>query len=345
MFFSYFSLYLWAFTQFFPTGSYVRRHQQDGFKPVLSDRYQMMYRFMDWYSQKNNIDIRHRQNSGREKRDSKFLADGWAEPTEFLAPGAISGTKSTDVLPRGSPKGLIVQYDGCWTHGHNCYLTEHANDEQLKQLKEKAEKTEKRNQYYLDQGYDLLVERECHFLAKSKHDPLAQKLIQEGRPEFYQKHKGCVTQKQLLQAVIDDKVFGAYQVDISIPEKWSEKFKHRKLEPKEFFGEMAPLFLTSEVQFDDIGEHMQQHIIDHKLSQHPRKLLVGGLRAKKMLISTPLLRYYLQLGMEVTNIYQVVEYGRTKCFQKFVDFVTKRRRAAQGDKSKKILGDIAKLIG
>ncbi len=54
--------------------------------------------------------------------------------------------------------------------------------------------------------------------------------------------------------------------------------------------------------------------------------------------------------MEVTKIYQVVEYGRMKCFQKFVDFVTKRRRAAaeavaQGDESKEVLGSIAKLIG
>ncbi len=339
----YFRLYLWAFTQMFPTGSYVRRHEQDGFKPVLSDRYQMMYRFMDWYSQKHDIKIEHRMNSGKEKRDAKFLADGWAKPTEFLVPGAISGTGSKDVLPKGSPKGLIVQYDGCYIHGHTCYLTDNVEDKQ--QLKVKAEKTEKRNKYYLDQGYDLLVERECDFFRKIKKDPDAQRLVQEGRPEFYQKHKGTVKTQDLLQAVKDDKVFGAYQVDISIPETWFDEFKHRKLEPKEFFGEMAPLFLTTEVQFEDIGEHMQQHIIDHGLSQKPRKLLVGGLRAEKMLIATPLLRYYLQLGMQVTRIHQVVEYGRTKCFQKFVDFVTKRRRAAQGDKSKEILGDIAKLIG
>ena len=95
---------------------------------------------------------------------------------------------------------------------------------------------------------------------------------------------------------------------------------------------------------------MRAHIEQHGLSKKPRQLLVGGLRARKMLISTPLLRYYLKLGLRVTRVHQCVEYGRMKCFQKFVEFVTKRRRAAadaerNGDDSKKVLGDIAKLIG
>ncbi len=108
---------------------------------------------------------------------------------------------------------------------------------------------------------------------------------------------------------------------------------------------MSPLFVTAEVQFEDIGEHMQRHIIDHDLSKKPRKLLVGGIRAKKMLITTPLLKYYLSLGMEVSRVYQVVEYGRKACFKKFVDFVANRRREADRDPKLKVLGENAKLIG
>ncbi len=108
---------------------------------------------------------------------------------------------------------------------------------------------------------------------------------------------------------------------------------------------MSPLFVTTSVEFKDIGEHMQHHIIQHGLSQKPRKLLVGGVRAKKMLITTPLLQYYLELGLEVTRIYQVVEYGRKACFKKFVDFVAQRRRDADKDPKLKVLGENAKLIG
>ncbi len=210
----YFRLYTWAFTQMFPTGSYVRRKEEDNFKPLLSDRYQLMYRWMEFYGNKHNMDIHHKMNRATEKRDAKYLADGWAEPTDFLAPGAISGVQqsisSSQESPRGSPKGLILQFDGCYFHGHECYLTKHVTDKKL--MQERAKKTAKRNEYYLKEGYDLLVERECSFLAKMRHDPALQKMVDEGRPEFYKDHKGTVTKDQLLQAVREDKIFGALEV-------------------------------------------------------------------------------------------------------------------------------------
>ncbi len=153
-------------------------------------------------------------NRATEKRDAKYLADGWAEPTDFLAPGAISGVQqsaeSPDQSPRGSPKGLILQFDGCYFHGHDCYLTKHVTDEKL--MEERAKKTAKRNEYYLKEGYDLLVERECRFLTRMRNDPALLQLVDQGRPEFYKKHKGTVTTEQLLQAVREDQLFGALEV-------------------------------------------------------------------------------------------------------------------------------------
>ncbi len=246
-----------------------------------------MYRWMDYYADKHNIKVHHKMNSGKEKRDAAYLADGWAEPTQFLAPDAIShdphdthGYYPDEPPPRGSPKGLILQFDGCYFHGHECYLTSHVKDRKL--LKERAKNTEKRNEYYLAEGYDLVVERECRFLTRMRHDPVLQERVDNGRPEFYQSHKGPVTKDQLLQAVRDDKLFGALEVDVSIPETWSDEFKHRTMSPKEYFGEMSPLFVTASVEFDSIGPHMQNHVREHGLSTKPRKLLVGGLRAKKM---------------------------------------------------------------
>ena len=94
-----------------------------------------------------------------------------------------------------------------------------------KLLKERAERTEKRNKYYLEQGYDLLVERQCSFLNKKKTNPDIQRIVEEGRPEFYQRHKGCVTTEQLLQAVRNDKIFGALEVWYGILSLWNSKKK------------------------------------------------------------------------------------------------------------------------
>lgn len=115
------------------------------------------------------------------------------------------------------------------------------------------------------------------------------------------------------------------EVDIEVPEKWEGEFQP-KLSPWNYFKEMSPLFCNTEVKFEDIGEHMQKHIEKEGLSTHPRRLLVGGMKAEKMLLGTPLLKWYLDHGLKVTRIYQVVEFNAQACFKKFVNDVTEARR-------------------
>ena len=158
--------------------------------------------------------------------------------------------------------------------------------------------------------------------------------------------------KEIVNAVISEKMFGAVECDIVVPEVWPpivrnrddfhEKFDSKT--PMEYFSEMSPLFVTTEVPFESIGAHMQKHVLDHGLSKKPRKLLVGGLRAKKILLATPLLRWYLLHGLEVTRIYTVIEFGKKKCFDDFAQKVTEGRRAGVASGSK-LMQDSWKLIG
>lgn len=90
---------------------------------------------------------------------------------------------------------------------------------------------------------------------------------------------------------------------------------------------------------------MQNYVKENDLSQKPRKLLVGGLRAREMFISTELLKWYLSMGLEVTKVHQTVEYTPNCCFETFVDEVTASRRLGDIDKDKAMLADLAKLIG
>ena len=73
------------------------------------------------------------------------------------------------------------------------------------------------------------------------------------------------------------------EVDIRIPNDWNEtKYRsNTNLSPREFYDEFAPLFVTSEIPFDCIRARMQEYAKKNGLSQSPRTLLVGGLRAKK----------------------------------------------------------------
>lgn len=72
---------------------------------------------------------------------------------------------------------------------------------------------------------------------------------------------------------------------------------------------------------------------------------MGGMRAGKILIATPLLQWYLRQGLQVTRIYQVVEYVPMRCFRKFVRDVSAARRLGDTVPSMSVLADTQKLIG
>ena len=47
------------------------------------------------------------------------------------------------------------------------------------------------------------------------------------------------------------------------------------------------------------------------------KKLLGVMKAKKILLYTPLIKYYLQLGLKLTVVHELVEYKPAKSFSWF----------------------------
>ena len=75
------------------------------------------------------------------------------------------------------------------------------------------------------------------------------------------------------------------------------------------------------------------------------KKLLGVLKAKKILLYTPLIKWYLQHGLRRTAVHQLVEYEPGKPFSWFPEEVANAIREADKDPLKKQLGDVAKLKG
>ena len=103
------------------------------------------------------------------------------------------------------------------------------------------------------------------------------------------------------------------------------------LSPFEYFSEFSPIFCTTEVPFECIGEHMQNFAKQNNLSQKPRTLLVWGMKAEKILLATPLLKWYLEHGVIVREIFEVIEYVKMSCFTEFGEQVTAARRMGDLD--------------
>ena len=140
---------------------------------------------------------------------------------------------------------------------------------------------------------------------------------------------------EIIQNVLNDKLFGFFEVDIEVPEQ------KRKL-----FSEFCPLFVISEVPEDQIPQHMKDYKINtgRKMIKNNKKLL-GVMKTEKILLYSPLLKWYLNHGLQVTKIHRYISYTSGRPFKWFPEEVSSARREADNDKNKKQLGDTAKLKG
>lgn len=314
------ALYLYCIGKDMPTGPFVRRRLDKDFKPEKRDKYMSAYHWMNYLNTTRGFHIEHKFNRGCEKKVGRFPVDGYDPQTN-----------------------TVFQFHGCFYHQHDCWMTRNVKDEQwLKEYPKKFDQTRRISNYIRSAGYRLVEMWECEFRQQTRRDPKLKTFVDQQKSRIPQR---SLREAEILRNVRSGKLFGMVEVDIRVPEQWPSHFRHDTLSPREYFSEMSPLFCTTEVPMDIMGSHMQEHVRQFGLSEKPRKLLVGGMRARQMLIATPLLKWYLDHGLEVTQIYQVVEYTPKACFKDFVQEVSDARRDGDRDPDKAIIADTKKLEG
>ena len=121
--------------------------------------------------------------------------------------------------------------------------------------------------------------------------------------------------------VLKGKVFGFAQVDIEVPDELYDKF-----------SEMSPLFVVQEIPDRDIPEEMKiyKEKTGRKTVKGTKKLL-GVMKAKKILLYTPVIEWHLQHGLRLTAVHQLIEYEPGMPFAWFPEEVTNTRREADKD--------------
>ena len=291
------ALYLWAIMQDMPTGWYVRRREENGFRPQQAQPYgQMAIQWLTRESDRTGCTIRH-QGNGREKRIGKLPVDGWCAETR-----------------------TAYQFHGCFWHGcPKCHTDpEETNPKNNKTMAELLANT-KAHTAYLRRHVKVVEMWECGW--KRERDPPP-------------RQKWNMTQQQIIAAVVDGTLFGMIECDVRVPEHLQDHF-----------SEMQPIFKNVTVSRDDIGPYMSQYAEENNIMSTPRRMLVGSYRGEKILLTTPLLRWYLAHGLVVDRVYQIVEYSPKPCFQHFGESVSTARRDGDVDPDKSIIADTMKLLG
>lgn len=187
-------------------------------------------------------------------------------------------------------------------------------------------------EYIRDEGYSVIELWECEWRRLKKTNHAVKEFLTTKFQRPMDKYK-TLTQAQILQAVLDEKLFGVVECDICVPEHLKEKF-----------SEMTPIFKNVEISREDIGDYMRGFAEENKIMPRLRRSLIGSYFGKKVLLATPLLKWYLEHGLQVTRIYQVVEYTPSPCFKPFGEAVSNARRDGDRDPNKAIIADTMKLV-
>lgn len=200
-------------------------------------------------------------------------------------------------------------------------------------------------------------------------------------PPFFRKTgKKPVSHERLLQAIEKGELFGLGCISVTVPASWPfGAVVQHALPPRRFFEQFCPIFQNRMVGFHDVGPFMQRHVIktqmsekiSHVLAKHsrraalegrmvdckllaqdvrrikfvtppPRRMLISTLSSEKLVVTSPLIQWYVRNGLEV-RVLHFIEYTPARCFGEFVKGVTRARQTggALQALNSKIIGNAA----
>ena len=114
----------------------------------------------------------------------------------------------------------------------------------------------------------------------------------------------------------------------------------------EEFEEFPPIFINQSVGEEGIPRHMRDYLAKSGRAAMPdQKKLLGVLKAKKVLLCAPLLKWYHEHGLEITAVQHTIDYYPQKTFSWFVNEVANMRRKGDVEADKALLAEVFKLLG
>jgi hypothetical protein len=187
--------------------------------------------------------------------------------------------------------------------------------------------------YIRSLGYKLITVWECDWRAEVRDDPEKLRFLSILFRSVYPRQEPASFERYVEQ-IRDGSFFGMVECDIVVPQELRSKF-----------SEMAPIFKNVAVGSDQLGEGMRSAAKRIGYLKRPVKMLIGSLRGDKVLLASPLARWYLEQGLIITEIYQLIRYHPRDLFRRFGESVCDARREGDVDPNKRILADTCKLMG
>ena len=198
-------------------------------------------------------------------------------------------------------KEYFMEYLGCFWHP-GCHIP----DSEIPEAHKKKALWQRKKTFLKSKG--ILIEmRECHWATKMA--------TLENIPTAMGRILNTDTPSTLLEAIKTSKVFGFVVADLSCPDHIRESFGSFLFPP-----------LIQKMELDE--SHLSPYMLEKTLEeQRKRKFqtVVQTYNGKDMFLLTTLLKFYLELGLVVTNIKTFIQYQPGKCLAPFKDKVYNMR--------------------
>ena len=231
----------------------------------------------------------------------------------------INGKPVDGFLEKDGEK-FYFEYYGCHHHPGCC-----VEDSKIQNAAERRYRDQVKQQEMKNQG-TLIIMRECQW-----HD---EKLI----IDYPRTELGRIllqdTEKSLLKAIQDEEVFGFVVADVTTPDS-----------VREGFGSFLfpPIFQRMDLDESHLSEYMAKVCQEEQRATNFSTLL-QTYNCTQQLLMTPLVKLYLDRGLQVFNITKFVQYQPGRGLRPFVNKVVQMRTEAKrsGDEAKSLT---SKLFG
>ena len=218
----------------------------------------------------------------------------------------------------------VFEAMGCFYHLCPCQeLRPSLTEEDIQRGSKKRELDAWRRHYIPEEGFQLIEMWECEWWRLYKTTN-----IREHFP-----YRLTLAAEQLLEEIKEGKFFGYVQCDIEVPGNLRANFAN-----------CPPISKNTLVSKSDIGDLMKNYAEEERLLSQPRKMLISSFTLQNGTLITPLLLFYLQLGLVCTKLHRFVEYTPKKCFNRFVEEAVDPRRKGDENPNSSFVAETMKLL-
>ena len=142
-----------------------------------------------------------------------------------------------------------------------------------------------------------------------------------------------LSEEQLLQGILDMRLFGYIQCDIEVPQHL-----------RGYFSNFSPIFKITVVSRNEIGDFMKEYAEKERIMPQPRRMFISSVVLTMGTIITPLLLFCLKPGLICTKIHRFVQYTPRKNFDSFVQSVVDARRQRDENPFSSVVAEAMKLL-